>query len=49
MLLGNICGWPLSETLQRAQDFANAIVGIRGATTRDRRVYQPFIKTWQLD
>lgn len=48
LLLGNIHGWQLPESLQRAQDFANAIVGIRGATTSDRRIYQPFINAWQL-
>lgn len=49
LLLGNIRGWPLPESLQRAQDFANAIVGIRGATTHDRRIYRPFVEAWQLD
>ena len=48
LLLGNLKDWPVTQTLQRAQDFANAIVGIRGATTRDRDLYQPFIKAWQL-
>lgn len=49
LLLGIIKGWTETDSLQRAQKFANAIVGIRGATTRDMAVYQPFVKAWQLD
>ena len=49
LLLGNIRDWPVVVSLQRAQDFANAIVGVRGATTRNTEVYQHFIKDWELD
>jgi len=48
LLLGYIKGWSLMKTLQRAQEFANAIVGIRGATSRNSGLYQPFIEAWQL-
>ena len=48
MLLGQIQGWPLSLTLERAQEFASAIVGIRGATIKDIGFYQPFIIAWGL-
>jgi len=48
LLLGQIQGWPLSLTLKRAQDFASAIVGIRGATIKDIGFYQPFITAWEL-
>ena len=48
MLMAQIKGWPLITSLQRAQAFASAIVGIRGATIRDRQFYQPFIDDWQL-
>ena len=49
LMLGSIMGWPMLESLKRAQEFANAIVGIRGATTRNRELYQPFIEAWQLN
>lgn len=48
VLLGSIRGWPLPQTLQRAQDFATAIVGVRGATVDDVTFYQPFIASWGL-
>jgi fructokinase len=48
MLLGQIQGWPLALTLQRAQEFASAIVGLRGATIKDIGFYQPFITAWGL-
>jgi fructokinase len=48
MLLGQCMGWPLHDSLQRAQAFAAAIVGIRGATIRDRAFYQPFLADWRL-
>lgn len=47
-ILGEAMGWPLKETLQKAQAFANAVVGIRGATTDDPSLYSPFIQTWEL-
>jgi len=47
-LLGQIQNWPLSLTLKRAQDFAGAIVGLRGATIKDMNFYQPFITAWGL-
>ena len=46
-LLGLARGWPYELTLQRAQAFASAIVGIRGATPADRAFYQPFIQAWE--
>ena len=48
LLLGQYHHWPLQLTLQRAQQFASAIVGIRGATINDREFYQPFIDEWQI-
>jgi fructokinase len=42
-ILGLLRGWPLRLTLERAQAFASAIVGQRGATVRDRAFYDPFI------
>ena len=43
MILGLLRGWPLGLTLVRAQAFASAIVGQRGATVCDRAFYDPFI------
>lgn len=46
LLLGITQGWPLELSMQRAQAFAEAIVGIRGATTGDRGVYEGFLGQW---
>ena len=48
LLLGLDLGWPMPETLQRAQEFASAVVGQRGAITRQRAFYQPFLESWGL-
>lgn len=47
-ILGNLLGWPLRITLERAQQFASAIVAVRGAVVKDRSFYQPFIEEWKL-
>ena len=47
MILGLCRGWPLALTLERAQDFASAIVGQRGATVSDSAFYRAFIQGWQ--
>lgn len=43
MILGLLRNWPLQLSLDRAQDFASAIVGQRGATVRDPAFYAPFV------
>jgi fructokinase len=48
LILGLVKHWPLMQTLERAQSFASAIVGRRGATVRDRDFYQPFLTSWGL-
>lgn len=48
LLLGLLKGWPMEATLRRAQQFASAVVGLRGATTQNRDFYQPFIENWPL-
>jgi fructokinase len=48
VLLGMHKNWPLEQMLERAQQFASALVGCRGATVQDRHFYQNFIKEWQL-
>jgi fructokinase len=42
MILGLLRNWPLQVTLERAQAFASAIVGRRGATVADSAFYAPF-------
>lgn len=46
LLLGIARGWPLALALERAQDFASAIVGQRGATVRDPEFYRRFREAW---
>lgn len=47
LLLGKIRNWNLETTLKRAQEFAGAVVGIRGATTTDQTFYRPFLNAWE--
>lgn len=47
LMAGLILGWPVQTTLQRAQAFASAVVGIRGATTRDKDFYRAVTASWQ--
>jgi fructokinase len=46
-VLGLLRGWDLGATLERAQAFAAALVGIRGATPGNRNFYQPFLDAWR--
>ncbi len=46
-LLGLIRGWDMQTILQRAQQFASAVVGMRGATTTDQDFYAPFTGEWR--
>jgi fructokinase len=46
LVTGVLRDWPLPLTLRRAQDFASAVVGIRGATIADAGFYRPFIEAW---
>lgn len=48
LMLGIQLKWSLPQTLERAQSFASALVGRRGATVHDSAFYQPFIADWQL-
>jgi fructokinase len=47
-ILGILQDWPLTQTLQRAQQFASLVVGQRGATIQNIANYLPFIQAWQL-
>ena len=46
LLLGIVRQWPVPVTLQRAQAFASAIVGKRGATVSEPEFYQTFLNEW---
>lgn len=48
LLLGMCHAWPLQLTLDRAQEFALAILGQQGAIPTQRGFYQPFIRQWRL-
>lgn len=48
-MLGMLRGWPLLTRVARADAFARAICGIRGAVPTTPDFYTPFIRDWQLD
>ena len=48
-LLGLLRGWPYELTLERAQAFASAIVGVQGATVKEKSFYTRFTSLWELD
>lgn len=47
-ILGLLNGWGLATTLGRAQEFAAAVVGRRGAITADPRHYRGFAEAWDI-
>ncbi len=49
LLLGLMREWPIQDTLARAQEFASAIVGQRGATSRDHAFYQNLFNRWKQE
>lgn len=49
MILGIVRNWPLQAALERAQAFASAIVGRRGATVSDPAFYRQFTEAWGQD
>ncbi|HHH44803.1 MAG TPA: carbohydrate kinase [Gammaproteobacteria bacterium] len=48
LILALLQDWPYQQALERAQAFASAIVGRRGAIVEDPGFYQPFIDAWEL-
>ena len=46
LLLGQVREWDIEVTMERAQSFASAIVGVRGAIVRHRDFYQQFLDRW---
>jgi len=49
LVAGLIFDWPVPLTLSRAQLFASAMVGIRGATTDNREFYNNIVAQWQQE
>lgn len=47
LLLGLIKDWPMQFTMERAQEFASAVVGQRGAITHDQAFYKTFCDKWE--
>lgn len=48
LIAGRLLGWPLAVTMERAQRFASAMVGVRGAICTERNFYRRFLDAWQL-
>jgi len=48
-MLGMLRGWPLTKQLARADTFARALCGIRGAVPASQDFYRPFIREWRLE
>lgn len=48
MIVGLIKDWSLTLMMQRAQQFASAIVGRRGATVSDSAFYRTLASQWRL-
>ncbi len=46
LMVGILSDWPLQTALQRAREFAEAVVGIRGATTLDPDFYSRVRASW---
>ncbi len=47
ILLGLQKGWPLRLSMQRAQGFASALVGQRGATVENPDFYKNIVRGWE--
>jgi fructokinase len=48
LILGLVCGWPLQLTMKRADEFARALCGIRGAIPAEDDFYAPWRREWSL-
>ena len=48
LLLGLHNSWTINKTIDRAQQFASQVVGLRGATTQHKDFYKSFINDWNL-
>ncbi len=48
-IMGMLRDWPITLTLERANHFAGAICGIRGAVPENHHFYLPFMDTWKIN
>lgn len=48
LMIGQLKGWSLQDSLARANEFAQAVIGVRGATVADINFYQDFRRDWGL-
>lgn len=48
-MLGMLRGWSTADTMLRADAFARALCGIRGAVPESQTFYAPFRRDWQLE
>ncbi|SEF69796.1 fructokinase [Nitrosospira multiformis ATCC 25196] len=48
-MFGRLREWDMPLTLMRAQQFASAVCGIRGAIPEHSDFYEPFIRQWSVD
>lgn len=48
VLTGLLQGWSVEIMLERAQRFASAVVGLRGATSSDKLFYSDFARLWGI-
>ncbi len=48
-ILGTLQGWPASLALSRANRFAAALCGLRGAIPDDDGFYDPFLREWEAN
>lgn len=46
-ITGALCSWPIDLTLLRANEFAAAVCGLRGAIPESPDFYAPFLEEWQ--
>ena len=46
LIAGRLWGWSYSDRLERAKSFAESVVGLRGAITRDHSFYRKFRESW---
>lgn len=47
-IVGMLLDWPEILTLERANRFAAALCGIRGAIPKSSKFYSPFLKDWEM-
>jgi fructokinase len=47
-ILGLLRGWPDPFLLERADEFARAVCGIRGAVPASAEFFAPFLQEWKI-